>query len=51
LNCFLEVRRSNSSAVAFYERHGFKYSRTRPLYYSDPNEDGLVMIRRGGTQS
>ena len=50
-SCFLEVRRSNTSAISFYEKHGFSYFRTRALYYSEPIEDGLVMIRTGGMPS
>jgi ribosomal-protein-alanine N-acetyltransferase len=39
----LEVRRSNDSAIALYERHGFVRVGLRPRYYSDNAEDALVM--------
>ena len=39
----LEVRRSNQSAIALYERHGFERVGIRPRYYSDNAEDALVM--------
>ena len=39
----LEVRRSNDSAIALYERHGFARVGVRPRYYSDNAEDALVM--------
>ena len=41
---FLEVRKSNESAAALYEKHGFKPVRTRMDYYSDPVEDAIVMV-------
>ncbi len=37
---FLEVRRSNAPAIAFYESFGFQCYRTRLHYYSD-GEDAL----------
>ena len=39
----LEVRRSNRSAIALYERFGFHQVGVRPGYYTDPLEDALVM--------
>lgn len=39
---FLEVRESNSSARAFYEKAGFKKADLRKDYYSDPKEDAVV---------
>jgi ribosomal-protein-alanine N-acetyltransferase len=39
----LEVRRSNQSAIALYERFGFHQVGVRPGYYTDPLEDALVM--------
>jgi len=40
---FLEVRASNRTALRFYERHGFEERGHRPLYYSNPVEDALVL--------
>ena len=42
----LEVRVSNSEAIAFYRRFGFEELYTRPKYYHSPPEDALVMQRR-----
>lgn len=39
----LEVRRSNTEARAFYERHGFFETGVRPRYYADDGEDALIM--------
>jgi [ribosomal protein S18]-alanine N-acetyltransferase len=39
----LEVRRSNTGAIRLYERHGFRHVGVRPRYYSDNQEDALVM--------
>jgi len=40
----LEVRVSNHSAIALYERAGFAKDAIRPDYYSgDPREDALLM--------
>jgi [ribosomal protein S18]-alanine N-acetyltransferase len=39
----LEVRRSNHTAQALYERFGFKVIGVRKNYYSDNNEDALLM--------
>ena len=40
---FLEVRSGNSAAQALYEKCGFKAIARRPNYYSDPQEDAVVM--------
>lgn len=40
---YLEVRASNSPAIAFYKRHGFTSLGRRPRYYADPREDALVL--------
>ncbi len=40
---FLEVRRSNSPAISLYKRFNFKIKGIRPGYYSDSNEDAIVM--------
>jgi ribosomal-protein-alanine N-acetyltransferase len=39
----LEVRTSNSAAIAMYERFGFRPAGTRPRYYHDNGEDALIM--------
>lgn len=43
---FLEVRVSNSAAIALYRRHGFEELARRKGYYLKPLEDALVMVRR-----
>ncbi len=39
----LEVRPSNLPARRLYEKYGFKVVGLRPRYYSDDNEDALIM--------
>jgi ribosomal-protein-alanine N-acetyltransferase len=39
----LEVRISNQSAIALYERFGFEPSGVRRGYYTDNREDALIM--------
>jgi ribosomal-protein-alanine N-acetyltransferase len=39
----LEVRRSNAAALRLYERLGFLVAAVRPNYYSQPEEDGLIL--------
>jgi [ribosomal protein S18]-alanine N-acetyltransferase len=39
---FLEVRESNSAAIGFYEKLGFRLSGRRPSYYRDPVEAALL---------
>ncbi len=39
----LEVRLSNLAARRLYERHGFRPVGLRPRYYSDDQEDALIM--------
>ena len=41
----LEVRPSNTSAVALYEKHGFKEAGRRKDYYTDPTEDALLLTK------
>jgi tRNA threonylcarbamoyladenosine biosynthesis protein TsaB len=43
LKVFLEVRKSNSGAIAFYERFGFHQVAERPAYYSQPPEPALIL--------
>jgi len=40
---FLEVRSANQAARSLYEKSGFKAIARRPNYYSDPQEDAVVM--------
>lgn len=40
---FLEVRSTNSSAQALYEKCGFRAIARRANYYSEPREDAVVM--------
>ncbi|MDH3530594.1 MAG: GNAT family N-acetyltransferase [Acidobacteriota bacterium] len=47
---FLEVRRSNSTAIGFYDGFGFKKSGIRPGYYRKPREDAMVMEFRRWNQ-
>ena len=39
----LEVRKSNESAIALYEKYGFKSLGVRKGYYQNNNEDALIM--------
>lgn len=41
----LEVRRSNTAAIGLYESFGFELEGTRKKYYSDPEEDALILTR------
>lgn len=38
----LEVRTSNTSAIALYEKHGFSLVGKRKSYYKKPTEDALL---------
>ena len=38
----LEVRPSNTAAIALYEKTGFRQTGVRPRYYADTGEDALV---------
>ena len=42
----LEVRTSNRGAIALYESLGFQQLGKRKRYYSNPEEDGLVLWKR-----
>jgi|ERR1051326_440637 [ribosomal protein S18]-alanine N-acetyltransferase len=44
----LEVRASNRAALALYERLGFRVTATRPGYYTNPDEDALILWLEGG---
>ncbi len=41
----LEVRRQNVAAVSLYERFGFRKVGERRGYYSDPDDDAILMTR------
>ncbi len=43
---FLEVRESNETGIAFYERHGFSEKGRRAGYYRDPDEAAIVMEKK-----
>jgi ribosomal-protein-alanine N-acetyltransferase len=45
LNCLLEVRKSNGTAIRFYSGQGFRLVGSRRDYYTDPVEDAWVMER------
>jgi [ribosomal protein S18]-alanine N-acetyltransferase len=45
----LEVRRSNTGAIALYERFGFKSAGVRRRYYQDNGEDAVIMWRTPAT--
>jgi ribosomal-protein-alanine N-acetyltransferase len=45
----LEVRRSNTPAIALYERFGFRSAGLRRRYYQDNGEDALIMWRTPAT--
>lgn len=42
-SCFLEVRVSNTQAISFYEKKGFKKIGLRRKYYLFPEEDAIIM--------
>jgi len=43
MNAYLEVRASNQAALEFYKQQQFQETGRRPLYYSNPVEDALVL--------
>lgn len=46
----LEVRVSNSSAIALYQKFGFKTAGRRKGYYKDTGEDALILWHNGLAQ-
>lgn len=42
LKIFLEVRESNHTARAFYQKSGFRQTGRRSRYYTNPPEDALI---------
>ena len=47
----LEVRTSNTAAIALYEQFGFLSAGTRARYYRDTGEDAVIMWRTAETIS
>ncbi|MCA9518348.1 MAG: ribosomal protein S18-alanine N-acetyltransferase [Myxococcales bacterium] len=47
----LEVRRSNTAAIALYESAGFRSVGVRPRYYANNDEDAVVMLLDLGSTS
>jgi ribosomal-protein-alanine N-acetyltransferase len=47
----LEVRASNSPAIALYDQYGFQPAGRRPGYYRDTGEDAMIMWRTSETIS
>ena len=45
---FLEVRKSNQSAIDFYINNGFKVIKSRDNYYHNPVEDALILEKKLG---
>ena len=43
---FLEVRESNKTGIAFYEKHGFSKTGRRAGYYLNPNEAAIAMEKK-----
>lgn len=43
---FLEVRASNSGAIALYKNCGYEQLSVRRRFYSSPEEDALVMTKK-----
>jgi ribosomal-protein-alanine N-acetyltransferase len=41
----LEVRRSNSPAIALYDALGYRQVGVRPNYYAEEKEDAIVMVK------
>jgi ribosomal-protein-alanine N-acetyltransferase len=41
---YLEVRASNGSGIALYERLGFRVCGRRPNYYRNPSEDAVLLV-------
>ena len=44
---FLEVRESNNAAICLYEKYGFEKCGVRKNFYHSPQENGIIMIRKG----
>ncbi|MCR4867310.1 MAG: ribosomal protein S18-alanine N-acetyltransferase [Lachnospiraceae bacterium] len=46
LSFTLEVRRSNTAAIALYEKLGFVNEGIRPGFYTSPKEDAVIFWKR-----
>ncbi len=42
---FLEVREKNEPAISFYEKNGFEKNGLRKNYYSNPLDNGVLMMK------
>jgi ribosomal-protein-alanine acetyltransferase len=42
---YIEVRKSNAAAIAFYEKHGFSRTGLRKDYYRHPDEAAVIMSK------
>ena len=47
---FLEVRESNKTAINFYKKNNFKQITIRKKYYSDTNENAIIMKLEVGNE-
>jgi ribosomal-protein-alanine N-acetyltransferase len=47
LRATLEVRPSNTAALALYQGEGFTVVAMRPRYYTDDGEDALILWKQG----
>lgn len=45
-NVYLDVRPSNTKAIAFYEKHGFAKTGQRKGYYRNPDEPAVIMQKK-----
>jgi ribosomal-protein-alanine N-acetyltransferase len=43
---YLEVRESNTAAIAFYQKQGFSIMGRRPSYYREPEEAAALMEKK-----
>jgi ribosomal-protein-alanine N-acetyltransferase len=43
---YLEVRESNTTAIAFYQKQGFSIMGRRPGYYREPEEAAVLMAKK-----
>ena len=43
MDIFLEVRESNQVAINFYKKNKFNQISIRKNYYSEPNENAIIM--------
>ena len=46
----LDVRCHNEGAIRLYEKNGFRILVRNPDYYSQPKEDGFLMIREAAAE-